>query len=250
MLPSLGQVFRSVEDIKRQMAFYGWRERGSRRFGHIVSLRFYNEEQSISVFVRKDLSHGILIVKVRLLSHILGSTSREMFDVIPNCPDIFWSVRYWDLAATLAGIDNDPDYTVGCLMSRSKNNIFYIRDIQRLRDVPSAVEFLVQNTARDDGKEVMICMEQEPGSGGVNTIDSYRRRVIPSGFSFYADKSTVSKEIRDSPFVAQCQQGKVKLIQGSWIESFLSEIEVFPEGFHDDQVDSAAGAFNYLSNMV
>jgi predicted phage terminase large subunit-like protein len=231
------------------MILQGWREKGSRRFGHIASLSFYDEDQNVSVFVRKDLSGGILIVKIRLLSRALGSVCRDMFDVISDCPDIDWSVRYWDLAATLAEKGTDPDYTVGCLMSRSKDNVFYIRDIQRLRDIPSSIESLVRNTALNDGKEIIICMEQEPGSGGVNTIDSYRRRIIPNGFSFYADKSIVGKETRNSPFIAQCQQRRVKLIQGSWIENFLSEIEVFPEGFHDDQVDSSAGAFNYLSKF-
>ena len=232
------------------MILQGWREKGSRRFGHIASLSFYDEDQNVSVFVRKDLSGGILIVKVKVTSCALGFIRRDMFDIILDCPVIDGSVRYWDLAATLADKGNDPDYTVGCLMSKSRDNFFYIRDIQRFRNVPSVVESLVQNTAKNDGKEVSICMEQEPGSGGVNTIDSYRRRIIPAGFSFYAYKSVVGKETRNSPFFAQCQQGKVKLIQGSWIENFLSEIEVFPEGFHDDQVDSAAGAFNYLSNIV
>lgn len=250
MLPSLGQVFHSVEDIQRQMSLQGWRERKKRRFGHLALLMFDSGEQSALVFVRKDLSGGILIAKVRLFSHILGSVRREMLEVVSDCSDIVWSVRYWDLAATLANKGNDPDYTVGCLMSRSKDNIFYIRDIQRLRDVPSVVEYLVQSTAESDGKEVVIYMEQEPGSGGVNTIDSYRRRIIPVGFSFYADKSIIGKETRSSPFVAQCQQGKVKLIHGSWNENFLSEIETFPEGFHDDQVDAASGAFGCLANFV
>jgi predicted phage terminase large subunit-like protein len=232
------------------MILQGWREKGSRRFGHIASLNFYSDEQLVSIFVRKDLSGGILIVKVKATSRSLESVRREAFDIIFDFSDVVRSIRYWDLAATLPEKGSDPDYTVGCLMSKTRNNIFCIQDIQRLRDVPSVVESLVRSIAKTDGKEVIICMEQEPGSGGVNTIDSYRRRIIPVGFSFFADKSVISKEIRNSPFIAQCQQRRVKLMQGSWIENFLSEIEVFPEGFHDDQVDSAAGAFNYLSNMV
>jgi predicted phage terminase large subunit-like protein len=245
LLPSLGQVFRSVEDFKRQMSLYGWIEKGIRRFGRVALLSFYNEDQNVSIFLRKDLSHGILVAKIIVISRALEFVRRDAFEVVLDCPDVESSVRYWDLAATLAEKGSDPDYTVGCLMSRL-GDIFYIRDIQRLRDVPSVVESLVYNTAKSDGKETIICMEQEPGSGGVNTIDSYRRRIIPVGFSFYADKSVVGKETRNSPFLAHCQQGKVKLIQGSWINDFLSEIEVFPEGFHDDQVDAASGAFRVL----
>jgi hypothetical protein len=40
------------------------------------------------------------------------------------------------------------------------------------------------------------------------------------------------------------------VVDGSWDhEAFLSEIEIFPDGEHDDQVDAVSGAFNYLSKM-
>ena len=89
-------------------------------------------------------------------------------------------------------------------------------------------------------------MEQEPGSGGVNTIDNYRRRIIPE-YVFYADKSNMSKESRAIPFFSQCQIGNVKLLEGLWISDFVKEVESFPYGFHDDQVDAASGAFNKLN---
>jgi len=36
-------------------------------------------------------------------------------------------------------------------------------------------------------------------------------------------------------------------VRGAWNKDFLDEIEVFPLGKHDDQVDAAVGAFDKLT---
>ena len=43
--------------------------------------------------------------------------------------------------------------------------------------------------------------------------------------------------------------GTVKLRRGRWIGPVLDEIEAFPLGGHDDQVDGLSGAFMRLRNM-
>ena len=50
------------------------------------------------------------------------------------------------------------------------------------------------------------------------------------------------------PFVAQAEAGNVKLVSGAWNEAWLDEITMVPEAAHDDQWDSAAGAFAALTN--
>ena len=43
----------------------------------------------------------------------------------------------------------------------------------------------------------------------------------------------------------------VFLLMAEWNDSFLEECTVFPqEGFHDDQVDAASGAFTQLNDSV
>ena len=39
----------------------------------------------------------------------------------------------------------------------------------------------------------------------------------------------------------------MKLVRGSWNEDYLQELESFPYGAHDDQVDASAVAFNELA---
>jgi predicted phage terminase large subunit-like protein len=166
---------------------------------------------------------------------------------MPEGVAILRRVRYWDLAAT----DNiDSDYTVGVLMGLGDDGNFYILDLQRFRATPQHVERKVSAQAEIDGKlKTVIWMEQEPGSGGVNTIDHYRRRVL-RGYVFKNDKPTGKKTERARPFSAACEGGLVFLVRGSWINSFLDELEAFPNAEHKDQVDAASGAFIKVSSRT
>lgn len=169
---------------------------------------------------------------------------REWFEVVDEAPAQATRVRYWDLAATVPKPGKDPDWTSGTKMSEL-DGIFYIEDIKRVRQTPRFVESLIRQTAELDGRSVDVYMEQEPGSAGVNTIDHYRRRVL-LGFTFRGNKTTGSKEVRANPLSAAAEAGNVKLVRGPWINDFLDEAEAFPGGSHDDQVDSASGAFEML----
>ena len=171
---------------------------------------------------------------------------RQWFEIVDAAPADLRCVRYWDLAATEPKAGKDPDYTVGCQMGRSKTGIYYLTDIKRMRSTPANVEALVVQTARLDGTGVSIYMEQEPGSSGVNTIDHYHRAVL-NAFAFYGVKTTGSKELRANPLSAQAEAGNVKLVRGPWINAFLDESEIFPNGPHDDQVDAASGAYEQLT---
>lgn len=88
-------------------------------------------------------------------------------------------------------------------------------------------------------------MEQEPGSSGLVTIDHYARLVL-KGYSFKGVKSTGSKILRAQPASAAAERGHVKLLRGYWNKEFLEELELFPGGLHDDQVDAFSGGYNIL----
>ena len=91
-------------------------------------------------------------------------------------------------------------------------------------------------------------MEQEPGSSGVSEIDRYAREIL-KGFYFTGIKTTGSKVLRAKPLSSAAEHGNVKLVRGTWNEAFLSELENFPGGAHDDQVDAASGAHGQLSKI-
>ncbi len=173
---------------------------------------------------------------------------REWFEIVEAAPSDCYKVRYWDMAATAPRPGSDPDWTAGCLMGLSKEKVLYILDMKHLRGTPGANETLVKQTAELDGRNVRVCMEQEPGSSGVKVIDDYRRRVL-MGWNFQGDKVTGNKEVRANPLASQAQAGNVKLVRGTWINAFLDEAEEFPTGSHDDMIDAASGALAKLTGV-
>lgn len=170
---------------------------------------------------------------------------RQWFEIVEATPEGARKVRYWDLAATEASSSSDPDYTAGCGMAR-KDGMFYVYGMQRTRSSPLSVGNLVRQTAEVEGRSTHIFMEQEPGASGKNTVAHYSRLL--AGFVFRGIKSTGSKVERAMPFAAQAEAGNVKLVNGPWVSAFLDEVEAFPLGAHDDQVDAASGAFNELTS--
>ena len=201
----------------------------------------------------RSLSHLDPVTRMRLLDGDWNVKEagrifrREWFQVVDAAPSEGEVVRYWDLAATEKHSDNDPAWTVGVKMLRTKENICYILNVVRERRSPMQVQAIIRQTADIDGPGVMIYMEQEPGSGGVNTIDHYRRNVL-AGFSFKGDNpsGSGSKLERANPLSSYAEAGNVMVVNGPWINAYLDEFESFPDGKFKDQVDATSGAFNKL----
>jgi predicted phage terminase large subunit-like protein len=172
---------------------------------------------------------------------------REMFQVVDAAPEGGISVRYWDRAATEKTQDNSPDWTAGVKMKRAENGLFYIEHVARMQASPHKVQQAINNYASQDGQACMIVLEQDPGQAGKAEINYLARSL--AGFNVFAETVTQNKIARASPLSAQCEAGNVLLVRGTWNEAFLSELEAFPDGGNDDQVDAASGAFKRLSNV-
>lgn len=173
---------------------------------------------------------------------------REWFKIVQDYPSDAKIIRYWDLAATDQSKTNVRSaFTAGVLMAM-KDGQYFIIDMKRVQLRPMAVEKLIRQTAEIDSVRVPVWMEQEPGSSGVNTIDHYKRKVL-SGFAFYGDRPTGSKEDRARPLSAAAEAGNVFLVRGEWINDFLDEIVAFPDSNAKDQVDVCSASIFILNEM-
>lgn len=168
---------------------------------------------------------------------------------IPQLTSTARAVRFWDLAATEPSQTNpDPDWTVGTLMLFDQG-IAYILDVKKVRAKGEKVEQFIAQTAYEDGHGVTIRMEQEPGSSGKALVDQYARYVLP-GYDFAGIRSTGDKITRARPFAAAVANGNARCVRGVWLTDWLDELASFPEACpHDDQVDSAVGAFTFLAGL-
>jgi predicted phage terminase large subunit-like protein len=163
----------------------------------------------------------------------------EIVDAVPA--DLKLRVRYWDKGG---GPTGDP--TAGVRMATNKERtVFYIEDVVHARVAIDDRNKLMRQTAEMDGRAVRGWVEQEPGSGGKESAQLTVRAM--SGFPYFAEPVSGDKVERADPLAAQWQAGNVKLVRGAWNKAYLDEMEAFPAGSHDDQVDASSGAFNKLA---
>lgn len=175
---------------------------------------------------------------------------RDWFEVIDALPaNPIAVVRYWDRAATKPSESNsDPDWTAGLLMYKYANGQYVVADMRRTRDSPLKVETFISNSASYDSQSVTICIQQDPGSSGVADAENYVRLL--AGYDVRVEAPRVNKETAARPVSAQCEAGNVKILRRPWNEAFFLELENFPEGAHDDQVDVLSGAFNQMCGNI
>lgn len=145
------------------------------------------------------------------------------------------------MAATAEG-----DYTAGALVGLTPDGTWILADMKRMRGTPREVENFIKMVAHEDGPQIPIRMEQEPGQSGVSQIDYYRRKILV-GFDFRPDRKRVDKLTRANPVSSAAEAGNVSIMGGRWNRDFLDEVSLFPNGAHDDQVDAFTGGFAYLA---
>lgn len=176
--------------------------------------------------------------------------------------NILATVRAWDLAGTEPSLSNpDPDWTVGVKMAKFGNKHapeWLIWHVNRFRKSPDKTEQDLKAQTVLDGRQVYSRIEQEPGQSGKAQV-THLSRVL-AGYDFDGirvsggdskkkeGKARSGKEIRAIGLSSQWRQGNVWLVDDGtgWIQSFVDELDAFPFGKHDDQVDAATLGFNFL----
>ena len=119
-------------------------------------------------------------------------------------------------------------------MSRTLDGRFTVEHVIRGQWASLAREKIIRDTAKADGPDVNIYVEQEPGSGGKESAENTIRGL--AGYAVYADKVTGDKETRAEPYAAQVQGRNVYLLRDEWNKGYVDELDGFPEGRFSDQV--------------
>ena len=162
------------------------------------------------------------------------------------------TVRAWDKAGTDAD-DGAVAYTAGVRMHLMKPGVepnLVVSDVVRGQWSALEREKRMRQTAQLDQQKfgygkVLQLVEQEPGSGGKESAERTVRTTF-KGHSAIAERVTGDKIIRAEPYAAQVEASNVALVSGEWVQPFLNEHELFPNGRTKDQVDSAGAAFARL----
>ena len=177
-----------------------------------------------------------------------GLFERGWFEVVDASPRQGVRGRYWDKAGTEGG----GKYTAG-IRACLHGGVFYIEDVSRGQWSATVREPVIKQVADADAVKfgrgaVLIWLEQEPGSAGKESTDASIKNLV--GHAAYGDHPTGDKFTRARPLAAAAHAGNVKVVRGDWNEDFLAEInKAGPGARFLDQMDSAAGCFNRLSEQ-
>lgn len=181
-----------------------------------------------------------------------GLFQPSWFQPISTLPaDVDRTARAWDLAATAKSMSNDPDWTAGVRMSRTKSGMFVVEHCNRFRGSPMEVESRLLTQTPLDGTRVIVRLAQDPGQAGKAQAEGLVRKL--AGYSVKVERPTGDKATRAAPFAAQAEAGNVRILvtgdpaRDAWVQPFLDELALFPAAGHDDQVDAAADAFNEVA---
>ena len=174
---------------------------------------------------------------------------RGYFEIVDAAPANNQRVRYWDRAATVPSASNrNPDWTAGVLLSRDERGTYYVEHVERFQGTPATVENTITTIAGHDGEWVTIGIEQDPGSAGKSEGHYYATQL--SGYDVRLKTVSKNKITRAKPVSAQAEAGNIRIVRGPWNEAFFNELDNFPDGSHDDQVDALSGAFALVNEYV
>jgi predicted phage terminase large subunit-like protein len=176
-----------------------------------------------------------------------GMFQEHWFQKVDAVPAIAHRVRAWDNAST----EGDGDYTVGVLMAKSNDGLYYIEDVVRGRWSSTDRDKIKRMTAEKDGAKyggrVHIWDYQDPGGAGKDAAAASVRNL--AGFPVHIELARKNKEVNADAFASQAGAGNVRMLKADWNEAYVTEMIVFPMGKHDDQVDPSALALNKLAPL-
>jgi predicted phage terminase large subunit-like protein len=150
-------------------------------------------------------------------------------------------VRFWDKGGTKDG----GCYTVGTKLGFNCDGKVWIIDVKRGQWDAAERERIIKQTAMIDGKDVIIGVEQEGGSGGKESAENTARNLM--GYKVRLDRPTGDKAARADPFATQVNAHNVNMLKAEWNDAYINELAYFPDSTYKDQVDSSSGAFKLLN---
>jgi predicted phage terminase large subunit-like protein len=170
----------------------------------------------------------------------------QVSHVLDKPPEWRGRYRYWDLAASEKKVGTDPDETVGSLVSFDDKKEHYCIENQIAGKWEwEKIKENFRNTAIQDGTQIPIYVEQEPGSGGKNQVAELGLLVKPLGFTVrpHDPKKDGDRVMAANTWFAEASQGLWYIVKGVWNDSFFSELDMFPQkNAHDDRITSVTGA--------
>jgi predicted phage terminase large subunit-like protein len=165
-----------------------------------------------------------------------GFLDRADFKMVERAPEGLRWVRYCDLALSEK---TTADWNTSVAVGMDGEGNVYYRDMIRVHGWPEFKARLIY---------AMIAPEERGVTWGIEStmfqMLAFRELTADrrlAGVDIRPIRPEGDKVSRARPLQARAKAGKVYLVKGGWVEAFLAEALSFPDGRHDDQVDTASG---------
>jgi predicted phage terminase large subunit-like protein len=167
-----------------------------------------------------------------------GMIKRDWFNIINELPKDNNNQPLkmtWDFFLDTAYTNKTYNDATAMIAVSYHNEKLYIKKVEAVRlEFPELIKKITEFTSENgytNSSRIFI----EPKASGKSIVQQLKRNT---GLNVIEDKPpTQDKVSRVNSVSAIIQSGRVNLLDGRYIDSFLNECASFPNGNHDDQVD-------------
>ena len=174
-----------------------------------------------------------------------GVLKKHFFEIvdIARMPPAYFSIPKW-FTADLAYTKNEQNDPTGVLCFRVFKNTLYLEDyMEYWEEFEENKDKIVDFLAKHDSLKQPIWIENK--AGGLDMISSLRRNYGINAMEYKVGRNDKFARLMTviDPFYAD----RVKIIKNRWNYShFLNQCLIFPNGVHDEAVDTLTMAVNIL----
>lgn len=149
---------------------------------------------------------------------------------------------YIDTAETLK---QEGDFSAICSAFKMNNNIYICNIVKVKKSFVDLCKFVVEWTGANMYSEYSM-VKIEPKSSGKSVVSQLKDTTKLNVVELPTPKD--DKVTRMAAITPKCEAGRVKFLEGAYIQHFMPSLLVFPNGKHDDDVDTFVYAVTDLLN--
>ena len=176
-----------------------------------------------------------------------GIFKGDWFNIIKRLPENINSDSLkWDFYLDTAYTNKQENDATAMMCAAFHNNELYIREVKAVRlEFPELIKE-IQAFTFSNGYTNRSRIYVEPKASGKSIVQMLKRST---GLNVIEDRPPSQDKVsRASSISAFVESGRVNLLDGRYIDSFLNELKAFPNGSHDDQVDTLVMAIDRNTN--
>lgn len=155
--------------------------------------------------------------------------------------DVAFKIQTWDTAFKK---EEKNDYSVCSTWGINQNGYFLIDRLKAKMVFPDLIREVRKQHAKHKPRAVLI----EDAASGQDLISTLKREAKIKGIEAIPPKNKVIRAHATTPLV---EAGEVFLPKDApWLDDFVSEHSAFPDGSHDDQVDTTTMSLEFLKDRM